>query len=306
MTMRITRLIPLSVTGAMLFSCVFHPNFSEASTSDNGASSTASVIEQVTGVDGLIDQGASDSKNIFIADNESGTTKVPKNPESDPIINGNDMDSLKIHFPKIGLKNGVLTDNGTVVYEDKNHPVDFSVQVTNESVRSLIKIDNASAPHEYSFTLDLPKGTKLVSAKDYLGEEYDTGEVFVVDSDNIIQGVFDPAWAKGANGKPVPTNYIIDGNKLTQVINFNKNTAIPVVADPSWTKIAKCSGAIAWFLGSNAVPAAKIIKAKKYIKALGGLRKSAMLLIKASTWEERLREGKVEQLCKSWGDCFRR
>ena len=56
-------------------------------------------------------------------------------------------------------------------------------------------------------------------------------------------------------------------------------------------EVAKCVGAIAAFIASNAIGAAKLLRVKKYIDALGGIRRSAELLLKASTTEERLREG---------------
>ena len=55
--------------------------------------------------------------------------------------------------------------------------------------------------------------------------------------------------------------------------------------------VAKCVGAIAAFIASNAIGAAKLLRIKKYIAALGGIRKSAELLLKASTNAERLKEG---------------
>ncbi|HHT7068150.1 hypothetical protein [Bacillus thuringiensis] len=100
-----------------------------------------------------------------------------------------------------------------------------------------------------------------------------------------------PAWAKDANGKPVATHYKVDGNKLIQVVEFDKNTAFPVIADPDWVKIGKCSGALAAFAGGNLIAVSKLIKIKKYINALGGFGEAAKLLVQASTWEERMRVG---------------
>lgn len=43
-----------------------------------------------------------------------------------------------------------------------------------------IVIDNASAPKSYLFSYELNKGEKFVSSAEYLGEESDTGEVYIV------------------------------------------------------------------------------------------------------------------------------
>ena len=58
-----------------------------------------------------------------------------------------------------------------------------------------------------------------------------------------------------------------------------------------WWEVTKCAGAIAAFIASNAIGAAKLLRIKKYIEALGGVKKSAELLLKASTNAERLKEG---------------
>lgn len=55
--------------------------------------------------------------------------------------------------------------------------------------------------------------------------------------------------------------------------------------------VIRCVGAIAAFIASNAVGAAKIFRIKKYIEALGGVRESAKLLLQASNNAERLKEG---------------
>jgi hypothetical protein len=55
--------------------------------------------------------------------------------------------------------------------------------------------------------------------------------------------------------------------------------------------VARCVGAIAAFIASNAIGAAKILRIKHYIEALGGIRRAAGLLLKASNTKERLREG---------------
>lgn len=58
-----------------------------------------------------------------------------------------------------------------------------------------------------------------------------------------------------------------------------------------WWETAKCAAAIATFIGTNLVSASKLLKIKKYIKELGGIKKSAKLMLKASTWSERLQIG---------------
>lgn len=43
-------------------------------------------------------------------------------------------------------------------------------------------------------------------------------------------------WAKDAHGNPVATRYEVKGSTLTQVVKTTRNTAFPVVADPTTVK----------------------------------------------------------------------
>ncbi|KAK0703000.1 hypothetical protein B0T26DRAFT_626149, partial [Lasiosphaeria miniovina] len=56
-------------------------------------------------------------------------------------------------------------------------------------------------------------------------------------------------------------------------------------------KIAKCIAAIVKLLGTTAIPAAKLLRIKKYIKLLGGVKKAVKLLLKAKTRAQRLKLG---------------
>ncbi|KAL8847460.1 MAG: hypothetical protein Q9221_007502 [Calogaya cf. arnoldii] len=81
------------------------------------------------------------------------------------------------------------------------------------------------------------------------------------------------------------------GHPATEKRDVAISTRDSELQDRGAWEVAKCVGAIAAFIGSNAIGAAKILRVKKYIEALGGIRRSAELLLKASTNEERLREG---------------
>ena len=58
-----------------------------------------------------------------------------------------------------------------------------------------------------------------------------------------------------------------------------------------WWQDTKCALAIATFIGTNLVTAAKLLKIKEYIEALGGVAEAAELLLRCSTWAERLSVG---------------
>jgi hypothetical protein len=73
--------------------------------------------------------------------------------------------------------------------------------------------------------------------------------------------------------------------------SFPSAAGSPDLADLGFWDTLKCAAAIVAFIGTNIVSAAKLLRIKKYIAALGGVRKAAELLLKASNWEERLKIG---------------
>ena len=77
------------------------------------------------------------------------------------------------------------------------------------------------------------------------------------------------------------TYYVVNGNILTQVVNFAETTTFPVIADPSAWKIAKCVAAIGLIVAGTVIAAAKVAKVVKYIKTLGGVKKAAKLVVLA-------------------------
>ena len=74
------------------------------------------------------------------------------------------------------------------------------------------------------------------------------------------------------------------------MIDFDENTAFPVVADPSAWQITKCVAAVTWLVGSTVFAAAKIVKIKKYIKALGGMKEAVVIMMGATSGIEKSEE----------------
>lgn len=251
----------------------------------------ALMAEEVTGTDDLI---RADKNGV--AENKSNVVNLPGESDDGILVENKETgEDLTIGIPNdMDLGKPKITEFGSYEYKD-NGPVDLILQPTELGVRSIMNIKDSSAPKEYRFELDLPKGHKVIKSADYFGDapgnELDTEEVFIVDENNIIQSVFGKAWAVDANGVDIPTHYEVVGNTLIQIVDFNDNTAFPVLADPDWVAIGACSAALVWFVGSNLFVAAKIIKVKKYIKALGGFKETAKLVAGATSWEEKLRIG---------------
>lgn len=250
----------------------------------------AGTIEDITGIDHINTDVYSTKENAAVADGFDTEISIPKDGEEAIVVDNGEGAALEMFLPQEAEDaEGILTDEGTIVYENQDASAAIGVQplqekvagVNFESVRTTICIADKDAAKEYDFQFDLEEGQKLVTAADYLGEEYDTGEVYVVDANEEIQYVIDPAWAKDANGNDVETHYEVSKNTLTQVIDFDEDTAFPIVADPTAWQVTKCAGAISWAVGSAIFGVAKLAKVKKYIKAMGGVKKSAKKYIAA-------------------------
>ncbi|MBU3102020.1 MULTISPECIES: hypothetical protein [Clostridium] len=261
------------------------------STDKSRAENLSQNIEKQTGVSDVIKSKL--NKDIY-TDNTSVT--LPNNGNDNVKISDleNKKDSFEITLPK-EAKNSTpkKSANGTSVYNNEvNSNANVALQPINDGIRNLIIINNLSASKEYTFGFNLPKGSKLITAKEYLGAEYDTKEVYVVNKDNFITSIISPPWAKDAKGSKVPTSYRVEGNKIIQVVEFTKNNVFPIVADPDWAKITACAGSITWALASGCFVAVKLIKIKKYIKLIGGVKRAATLLVSAdATAESRLQQG---------------
>ncbi|MGE7910693.1 hypothetical protein [Lysinibacillus xylanilyticus] len=258
---------------------------------DSLVPSAAIMTEEITGTNDIIK-----ANENGVAENDFNIVNLPSQFDDGILVKNKETgEDLKIGVPNnMNLSKPTITNSGS--YEYKNDgPVDLILQPTEFGVRSTLNIKDSSAPKEYKFELDIPEGHKVISSAEYFGDvpgsELDTEEVFIVDENNIVQSVFGKAWAVDANGADVPTYYEVVDNTLIQIVNFNENTAFPVLADPDWVAIGACSAALVWFVGSNLFVVAKIIKVKKYVQALGGFKETAKLIAGATSWEEKLRVG---------------
>ncbi|MFD8145350.1 hypothetical protein [Streptomyces sp. NPDC059708] len=141
-----------------------------------------------------------------------------------------DGSTIGIRLPATRATDAVRSPHGTVVYPD-SAAAGLAVQPVGEGgIRALIVVNDASAPTEYRFGLDLPVGAEAFSQAD--------GSVAVLKGGDLL-GVFAAPWAKDANGRPVATGYRLDQGSLVQTVAFDAHTAFQVVADPTWEGVKK-------------------------------------------------------------------
>lgn len=118
----------------------------------------------------------------------------------------------------------VAVDSSAVAFDNGNGSTTLPVVHEDGSVQIFTIIDSADAPTRYDYDVSTPDGGTLT--------ELENGAILVTAADGAFVGVIAPPWAKDASGTEVPTRYVIEGNKITQVVEHAEGTQYPVVADP--------------------------------------------------------------------------
>lgn len=118
--------------------------------------------------------------------------------------------------------------SGAVAYDNSNATTTVATVRKAGSVQITTVIEDASAPTEYAYPMDLPAAAQLSMHED--------GSVSVLSADGDLVAIVDVPWAKDASGASVPTFYRITGSTLTQVVQ-HQGAAYPVVADPWWIPV---------------------------------------------------------------------
>lgn len=203
----------------------------------------AEIIEEIVGTDQVTnDVSVQINEYNYVKDDIS--LSIPRDGNSKITIHSDEYEDINIGLPsEVSESQGVLATNGTIVYVAEEEDMAVSVQVLEEeednivlsAVRTMLTIDNADAPNEYHFDFNLPTGYYLIKDTDYNDEydEDDCGAVFIFNQNNEVVNVIDPAWAIDANGVNVQTTYSINGNILIQKVEFDENSAFPIIADPT-------------------------------------------------------------------------
>ncbi len=278
--LRRTTVTVASVAAAAVFTtAAAHaaPARSADSKPTTAAAQAAAVVEKATGTADIVPAATTPEGSLrAVVATERGVNTVTAPATTRGVVEASagDGGTVGIGLPDVGTGSATATGNGTIVYPGADSATDLAVQPTVNGVRSLVVINNASAAKEYRFDLHLPAGA--------VAEKQEDGSVTVSKGEELL-GTFDAPWAKDARGEAVPTSYRVEGGALVQTVGFDKDTAFPVVADPSWwdqTKfIAKCSAAVAGVL-LTFVPAGSSIKVARAVALFKkyGAKKTATII----------------------------
>lgn len=193
-------------------------------------SAATSAVDAVAAIHAVVPESlsalasaSSDSDTAAAATLPGGRVDVPVDP-ADGVGLG---ETLRIGLPFAEQASDAADSQlpGVVAFDNNNGSTTVPLLKADGTLQLNTVIENAHAPRRYDYPMDVPAGASLAQGSD--------GTVAVVTADGSPLFVFGDAWAKDARGIPVPTHYEVNGNTLSQVIEFNEHTAFPVVADPS-------------------------------------------------------------------------
>lgn len=174
----------------------------------------------------------SDDANAAMYSSDFATTEVPRTPDVAVSLSGLDGD-LQISLPFPDQASEALTDSGVPQFDNNNGSTTVPIVRDDGSLQILTVMDGPDAPTRFDYTISVPEGGAMT-----LDER---GVILITDQDGDFMGAVAPAWAKDANGEPLPTRYEINGNILTQVVEHSAANVYPVVADP-WLGIQLFAG----------------------------------------------------------------
>ena len=226
----LTRLIHGTVAASLACAAFSTGTVSQASSGDVAeADALAEIVAEATALAG---DAPIDSSPMVIEDDvattesEHGTVAIGLEITDGVTVSSADGLDLSIGLPSAGRADGLVADDGTVVYADALVGAALTARAGDSGVQASMVIDSADAPAEYRFDLDLPEAHTLTLNED--------GSAQITGPDGLPAGLFDPPWAVDAEGQEVATWFSTDGATLIQHVE-HRGAAHPVVADPKFT-----------------------------------------------------------------------
>lgn len=217
----------VAVAAAVIATTVINPHEQARATdgADDTTISSQEVGQALEGVDGGLVRDAVTQGTAVGTGAPSIDVDIPAEPTDGVRLTAGDF-SLKIGLPNAAeSEDAAATDDGAVAYPSEGDSANAVIPVRG-GVQLLSVIENRDADERFAYPLTLPAGHTLVPAAD--------GGARIVDATGAVKAAFEPAWAKDAAGRSIPTHYSISGNTLTQVVEHRAvaDISYPVVADP--------------------------------------------------------------------------
>ncbi|WP_128217410.1 hypothetical protein [Microbacterium enclense] len=217
----------VAVSAAIIATTVINPHDQARATddADDATISSQEVGHALEGVNGGLVRDAVTQETTVETGTASLEVEIPAEPMDGVRLTAGDF-SLKIGLPNAaGSQDAAPTADGAVAYPSEGDSANAVIPVRG-GVQLLSVIENEDADEHFAYPLTLPADHSLVATAD--------GGARVVDATGTVKAAFEPAWAKDAAGRSIPTHYSISGNTLTQVVEHRgvADISYPVVADP--------------------------------------------------------------------------
>jgi len=217
----LTLLVGAFAVGGMLTA------FAPVDTSESSISAAIAAIRQVAPETLAGVAGSSSSPTTSVASYVDGVAMTVPVDAQDGVQIGDEEGRLRIALPFAEQASEALNSAipGVVVFDNHNGSATIPVIGDDGGVRINTVIEDASAPHSYTYSIELNGGTNLRMNAD--------GSVTAANSDSSFVAEIAAPWARDSRGNTIPTHYEASGSTLTQVVDFDAGSAFPVVADPS-------------------------------------------------------------------------
>jgi hypothetical protein len=151
---------------------------------------------------------------------------VPKD-ASDGVQITSSGQQITIDLPDSGqAQNGAVTAPGVVAFPSSADSAN-AVQIDETGGARFVQVlNNADAPEEFHYELDLPEGSSIVKEADGSLSVHTPAEEYVIAT----------PWAYDATGKKVWTQYFTDGESGIDLIvnHYGEDITYPITADPRW------------------------------------------------------------------------
>lgn len=166
-----------------------------------------------------------------VATDDSGTVTLPEDPADGVAIQTSEGIGIKLTLPGAGEAQDAVVEGAQAVYTGGLADAAVAVRAEETGVQALGVLSGGAAANQYEFGLTVETGPSQLVARD------DGGIDLIKEGEGTIASV-EPAWARDADGKPVPTSYAVtgDGKTIVQTVQHQGGEVVyPVVFDPRIT-----------------------------------------------------------------------
>lgn len=215
--------------------------------SDEGISNIEDIVSVLDDVDSEICvEDVSKEGEEYVAEIENLDVYMPVEGGNDvELILAEEEGTIEIELPSmVNNMSSEVTADGSVYYSDGNSDASIILQAISEEsegesfagIRQAVVIENADAPSEYDFLYSAGRGSRIVTGTEVEGlDNASEDDLYLVNDKGEILLEIGAPWAKDSAGKDVYTYYEVEGNTVTQIVEFDENSSFPIIADPTAT-----------------------------------------------------------------------